>query len=88
MDQRTTVILLAAIADTLRELKEAPAGTLYAALAGRVDLGDFNRLVDGLVHLGIAKRGQGHLLTFTQPDPDTPGARFLAAIAATTAPAA
>lgn len=81
MTQRTNIVLLAVIADSLRECKEAREGTLYAALMGDVSLAEFNRLVDVLVELGIAKRGDGHLLTYTTPAPGTKGARFMAAVA-------
>ena len=57
-------LLIAAIAEAVREAKEIPAGHLYAMLLGVCTLDQFNRIIAALVHGGhIQKRN--NLLTWT-----------------------
>ena len=42
-----------AIADTIKELKEVPSGTLYAQLMGIMTLDQYQRVIDILKRSGI-----------------------------------
>lgn len=61
------LILTAAIVSTVAEMPPdtgAPGGILYTALMGRLDLGQFNCLMSGLVTVGfVTKRGQCYFAT-------------------------
>ena len=84
--QRDFITHLAVLADTLYAVKAAPEGTLYAGLMGVMDVNTFQRLVEALVRLGIARREGSHVLAWTAPVPGSHGAIFMeAAITASTA---
>ncbi len=57
---------LIAVAETIRELKRVPAGTLYATLMGTMDLPTFESMVNTLVNTGLVKR-DGHVLAWVEP---------------------
>lgn len=56
-----------AIADAIRELKEVPAGTLYATVMSFLDLQQFNRIVEILKGAGLVEETQAHLLRWIEP---------------------
>ena len=57
------LMVLKAVADTVRELGEAPEGPIYAALMDRMDLATFESLVRTLVGSGLIEK-RGHLLVW------------------------
>jgi len=61
------MLILIAVAETIRELKTAPAGTLYAQLMGKMDLEQFESMIRTLVGTGLVKRHQSHLLEWVGP---------------------
>lgn len=60
--------LMMAVAETIREVGEAPSGTIYAALAlaDRVSLSGYQSLIANLKNAGLV-REQSHLLTWIGP---------------------
>ena len=62
--------ILYALAGTIRELGEIPAGPAYAALMGHCSHGEFEASVDALVRAGYVARRPGHVLAWTGPAPD------------------
>ena len=65
-DVRSAVNTIRAIAETIREVGEVPSGTLYAGLAGRLDLPAFERCIRILVDAGVVHE-RGHVLTWIGP---------------------
>ena len=57
-----------AVGEAVREAGEVPAGTLYAALCGRMDLGSFEGLVKVLQGARLVERTPGHLLRWVGPE--------------------
>ena len=53
--------MIRAIIETVRELKSAPVGPLYAAMMGSMDLGSFNRMLDIALSTKLIRR-DGHQL--------------------------
>ena len=58
---------LIAVAETIREAKQVPAGTLYAMLMGVMDLPTFESMVNTLVNTGLVGRGANHMLVWIEP---------------------
>lgn len=56
-----------AIAEAIRELKQVPAGHLYARLVSVMSLEQFNALVRILVNAGLVRHDESHLLTWIGP---------------------
>ncbi len=56
-----------ALAEAIRQLKQVPAGTLYAQLMPVMDLDQFNALIRILVNAGLVRQDQSHLLTWIGP---------------------
>jgi hypothetical protein len=54
-----------ALAEAIRELKEVPAGTLYAAVMKQFDIGAFNVAIETLVAAELIERGPNHMLRWT-----------------------
>jgi hypothetical protein len=54
------------IADTIREVKEAPSGVLYSALMGHMSLDQYEQTIRLLVSRNLIKKA-GHLLTWIGP---------------------
>ena len=54
--------LLHAIAETIRFLGEVPSGEIYARLAGRITLGDYERAIAILKRSGLVTETRSHLL--------------------------
>ncbi len=57
-----------AVAEAIRQLKQVPAGNLYAQLMPVMDLDQFNALLRILANAGLVKQDQSHLLTWVGPD--------------------
>lgn len=58
--------LIIVIADAIREVKEVPAGHLYAMLMARVSLPTFNNIVSTLVKSTLIEK-RGDLLVWKEP---------------------
>jgi hypothetical protein len=58
------LMIVKAVADTIRELGEVPAGTLYAHMMDRMDLSAFEKMIDTLVHSGLVEKRNSHLLVW------------------------
>jgi len=54
--------ILRAIAETIRELKEVPSGTLYAQLMGQMDLATYQRVIDTLKGAKVIEETPASLL--------------------------
>ncbi len=59
--------LTLAVAETIRECGEAPAGTLYAGLCGRVSLEGFQKMIQQLKNAGLVSES-AHMLKWTGPN--------------------
>lgn len=57
-----------AVGEAIREAGEVPAGTLYAVLCGRMDIGSFNGLVNVLCGAGLVERKASGLLRWVGPN--------------------
>lgn len=58
--------VIVAVTETIRECGEAPEGTLYAALMGRMDLQTFEKIVAVIVNTGLVEK-RGNLLRWIGP---------------------
>ncbi|MEQ1726769.1 MAG: hypothetical protein ABL982_00195 [Vicinamibacterales bacterium] len=68
--------LALAISDTLREVKEAPSGHLYAAVMGEFSLDDYTRAVAALKSAGQVEE-RGHVLRWIETAPALSGPKPL-----------
>lgn len=64
---KAALALTLAVAETIRECSEAPAGTLYAGLAGRVTLEGFQSMIQQLKNAGLVSESSGHMLKWIGP---------------------
>jgi hypothetical protein len=58
---------LAAIAETIRELREVPSGVLYAHLMGKMSLETYQSFIGRLINAGLVEEDQSHLLRWVGP---------------------
>ena len=58
--------LLHAIAETIRFLGEVPSGDIYARLAERITLGDYERAIAILKRSGLVTETRSHLLRWNK----------------------
>ena len=58
--------LLHAIAETIRFLGEVPSGDIYARLAGRITLGDYEQAIAILKRSGLVTETRSHLLRWNK----------------------
>lgn len=58
--------LLHAIAETIRFLGEVPSGDIYARLAGRITLGDYEQAISILKRSGLVTETRSHLLRWNK----------------------
>lgn len=56
-----------AVADAIRELKQVPAGHLYAQVMGMMSEDAFERIIGTLTGAGLVARDQSHLLRWVGP---------------------
>ena len=59
--------MVMAVAETIRETGEAPSGTLYAVLCGRVSLAGFEKIIAILKGANLVSESPSHLLTWIGP---------------------
>lgn len=67
---QTALAVCYAITDTIKEMGEAPAGVIYAALMQRfpsISLGDYQNLERTILNTKLVKK-QGDLLIWVGPD--------------------
>ncbi len=58
--------LVLVVADSVRELGNAPTGAIYAALSDRIDYAGFERIIGILVNTGVIRKN-GNLLVWIEP---------------------
>jgi hypothetical protein len=63
---RAALAMTIAVSETIRELGEVPAGTLYATLMSRVDLAGFEAMIRNLKNAGLVAE-KASLLTWVGP---------------------
>lgn len=61
------ILAVRAIADAIKELKQVPAGTMYATLMSKMSLEAFDRIIGHLIDAGVVKRHDSHLLEWIGP---------------------
>ncbi len=61
------LLIISAIAETVRELGSVPAGHLYAHLMGKLTHEQFEKVVASLERSGLVKQTPAHLLVWTGP---------------------
>jgi len=54
--------VVAAMAETVRELKEVPSGTLYAHVMGQLSLESYEKVIGLLKRAGVVEETPAHLL--------------------------
>jgi len=59
--------LIAAVAETIRELDSVPSGYLYAQLMGHMSFESYEAVIGWLVRSGVVRRETSHLLVWTGP---------------------
>jgi hypothetical protein len=65
-DQLENALMLCKeIGYAIHQAGEVPAGTLYAAIMGRVDLATFDACLSTLEKAGLIKRESSHLVRWT-----------------------
>ena len=65
---QTALDAIHAIAETIRELGEIPSGELYARLMGKIELRDYDLILDTLKWAGLVTETSGHLLKWNHPE--------------------
>jgi len=64
---RSAIGVVTAIADAIRDLKEVPSGTLYAAVMSKVSIDEYEKIIGIIEGAGLIKRSGSHLLTWIGP---------------------
>ena len=59
--------LTQAMAEAIQELKEVPAGILYAHTMGEISLEQFEKMIGLLVNAKLVEREQSHMLRWVGP---------------------
>lgn len=73
------LVILATIASTLDECKEAPESSLWLPFMGKLQLADFQRILGVLVTMRLCKI-KDHLVIFTEPEVGSQGEKFMAGV--------
>jgi len=68
-DERAALLILEAVAHTIREVSPVPAGILYARLMDQISLETFERIVASLVAAKLVRRAGNHELHWIGPKP-------------------
>ena len=66
-DIQTALQYMKIATETIREAGEIPAGYLYAAFMGRMDLVAFEKMMSLIVSTGLVERDPSHLLRWVGP---------------------
>jgi predicted transcriptional regulator len=64
---KAAIETLRAIADTIREAKRIPSGTLYAVLMGKMSLETYEKIIGTLKNTGLVRETESHLLEWAGP---------------------
>jgi hypothetical protein len=59
--------IMQALAEAIRELREVPAGHLFASLQDRLTFGQFEQAIGILKASGLVRESNAHLLTWIEP---------------------
>lgn len=59
------VEILAAVADTIKQLGSVPSGHVYAAVMGMLSLVEYNACINILERQGLVRRDPNFVLTWT-----------------------
>lgn len=65
--RQAAIAMTRALAEAIRDLKEVPAGHLYAQVMGHLSLETFESIIGILVGAGLVTRAGSHMLTWTGP---------------------
>lgn len=65
-DLRAGLTVLLAVSEAIREAREIPEGTLYAAVMGKVDLAGFEKILGILWQAGLIER-KNHVVRWVGP---------------------
>ncbi len=57
-----------ALAECIREAREVPSGTLYAVVAGRVNLAAYEIILRTLVRAGLIEVTRAHVIRWIGPE--------------------
>ena len=60
-----TANIVAAVAETIRELGSVPSGHLYARLMGHMSFESYEAIIGWLVRSGVVRQEPSHLLVWT-----------------------
>ena len=60
--------MIMAVAETVRECREVPSGTIYAGLMGRVSLEGYQKIVGILTNAGLIAVDRSRLVRWTGPE--------------------
>lgn len=71
--------ILATIASTLEEVKEAPESSLWLPFMNDISLSQFHAILGVLIKMNVCTVSN-HLVTYTEPTEGTDGARFMAEV--------
>lgn len=64
---KSGLMMLQAVADTVRELGECPSETIYAALIGKVSFEGCQKILTILSNAGLIKVAPSHMITWVGP---------------------
>lgn len=62
--QKSAVAVVMAVAETVREAKRCPSGTVYAVLMGRVTMNGYEKILGILKRSGLIEETKGHELVW------------------------
>ena len=71
-DTEAALQILVAIAQSIREAGEIPSGHIYAALMGKINLDQYERLLAILKRKGWVEQDRSYLLRWTGPKAQPP----------------
>lgn len=66
-EKKAAFAVVMAVAETIRTLGEVPSGHVYAAIMSKIDLRNFEAIVETLKKSGLVKESPSHLLTWVGP---------------------
>ena len=64
---KSAFLILQAVAESIKELKQVPSGHLYAMLIGMMDLATYERIIDQLKLSQLVKEDAFHRLIWIGP---------------------
>jgi hypothetical protein len=67
VNTKAALLVLTAVAETIRELGSVPSGHLYATLMGRMDFEAYTKMLDTLKGAGLITESRSHELVWIGP---------------------